>query len=454
MRIIIAGAGTVGENISHYLSREGHDVVVVDKVRAKLAGVEDELDVQTIQGDACDPEMLKKLEIDRAAVLLAVTERDETNLVIAFAAKRMGCKQVVARVRSRYYYDTENAQFRKGLGIDDLVSPEILTAYQLARFVASPMALVQVSMAEGRVLLRTVRMSPESEFAGRLLKDVKIPEGALIAGLRRKNDVMIAHGDTRLEPEDRITFIGLPEALDALTPRFNLRKAGEGVTTVAIAGAGETGLFLARHLEERGHRVILLEQDRERAERAGEVLRRTRVLHADATDVYTLQEERIGKLDYFIAAMGDDEANIMSSLLARELGIEKTACVIERPDYARIVEKIGIDVAISPRLVVANRVLAMVKRGRIRSVTLLEEGELEINEFQALSKSRIVGHPLRDIEMPKGVLIGAVVQSGGEVRIPRGDDIIKPGAIVIGIAKTDFAGKLDDLFAAPRDEKE
>lgn len=451
MRIVVVGAGTVGLNISKYLSREGHEVIVVDRDRTTLSVVEDELDVQTIMGNGCDPHLLQELGMDRTQVLLAVTEKDETNLICAYAAKSMGCTRVVARVRLRFFYDTALVNYKSPLGIDLLISPEILTAYQLMRFVSSPNALAQVTMAEGRVQMQTVRLAPGSDFVGHQVKTIRIPEGALIAGLRRGDDVMIVHGDTKLEAEDRVTLIGLPEKMDAVSFLFTGERAKDKRVTVAIAGAGETGLFLAEQLEKRGHDVMVLEKNRERAEYAGEVLRAARILHGDATEIHVLQEERIGLADYFIATMGDDESNVMSSLLAREVGVQKTACLIDRPDYARIVEKIGIDIAISPRLVVANRVLAMVKRGRVRSVTLLEEGELEITEFQALSKSKIVGHPLKEVEIPKGVLIGALVDSSGQVVIPRGDDIIKPGTIVIGIAKAGAADKLDDLFAPVED---
>ncbi len=445
MRIIVVGAGTVGSNIAKFLTRENHEVIIVDKEPQKLAQVEDELDVQTLVGDACDPVTLKSIEIESADLCIAVTEKDEVNLICAFAAKRMKAGRVIARVRSQYFYDKEEVNFQNPLDIDLLISPEILGAYELAQFIGTPGALLQVSLARGQVQLRTLKLAEKSTYVGHQVKDLNIPEGVLIAGIRRGDEVMIARGDTRLEADDRVTLIGLPNVLDRASQPITLVEGGERVASVAIAGAGETGIYLAQLLERRGQKVTLLEISRERAELAGEILQGVRVLHVDATDLNILREEGIGLVDYYIATMGDDENNVMSSLLAKELGVPKTACLIDRPDYTRIVEKIGIDIAISPRIVVANRVLRMVKRGRIRSVTLLEEGELEINEYQALSQSAIVGHPLMEIA-PQGVLIGAIVQ-GGEARIPRGNDIIRPGTIVIGLAKADDAEKLDNLFA-------
>lgn len=446
MRIIVVGAGTVGSNIAKYLTREQHEVVVVDTNAQKLALIEEEFDVQIFCGNACDPAALKTLEIGRTDLLLAATEKDETNMMAAFAAKMMGARRVAARVRSRFYYDTTEMNYQHPLGIDLLISPELSTALELATFVSYPNALALTSMGRGRIQLRTIKLAPESSFVGKQVRQISLPEGTLVAGLRREQEVMIARGNTRLEANDRVTLIGLPASIDKAAPLFDMEPVNPRLATVAIAGAGDTGLYLADLLEKRGHQVTIIEREKSRALFASERLAKTRVLHGDATDVRLLREERIGSVDYFIALTGDDENNIMSSLLAKELGAQKTACLIDRPDYTRIVERIGIDVAISPRFVVANRVLALVKRGRISSVTLLEDGELEVSEYQAQARSPVVGQALKDVEIPQSGLIGAVLQ-GGEVVIPRGDTIIKPGSIVIGVTVSSEADRFDRLFA-------
>lgn len=441
------GAGTVGMSISRYLAREGHDVTIIDMKRQRLQVAEDELDVQTIQGNACDPAKLEELDIESIDVMLAVTERDETNLISCFAAKQMGARRVVARVRSQFFYHDSVVNFRSKFEIDLFISPEVDTAIELLNFVSMPSALSVVSLAQGRVQLRTIKVAEGSEFCGRELRDLTIPQGALIAGLRRGEHVQIARGNTTIQPEDRVTVIGLPHVLDDITHRLSHEKVGGEISSVVVAGAGETGLFLARMLERRGHRVILIEADRERAEYVSSQVDKATVLNGDATEVNFLREELIGKSDYFIATTGDDENNIMSAMLAKELGVRRTACLIERPDYTRIVERMGVDIAISPRFVAANKVLAMVKRGRIRSVTLMDDGELEINEYVTLSSSRLVGEMLKDLDMPEDTLIGAVVQ-GGKVHIPRGDFIIRPGDTVITIARPEAAEELDDAFAS------
>ncbi|MCC5876666.1 MAG: Trk system potassium transporter TrkA [Candidatus Sumerlaeia bacterium] len=450
MRIVIVGAGTVGTSIARYLTREGHEVVMMDKSATALARLED-LDVQTFPANACDPDNLLEAAVDLAHVFLAVTNHDETNLIAAFAARKMGCQRVVARVRSPFYYKEMHVPFRSGLNISMFISPEVETAEEFLNFIRTPDALATVTLAQGRVQLRTIKMSPESEFAGRALKDLRLPEGVLVAATRHEGIAHIARGNTVLHGEDRVTLMGLPAILDDVSRRFHMMKPDDESKWVVIAGAGETGLVLAKGLEHQGKQVTLIERDRARADVVSrEVGKSTRILHGDATEANFLKQEHIGKAAYFISAMGDDENNIMSTMLAKELGVRKTACVIDRPDYIRIVEKIGIDVAISPRFVAANRILAMVKRGRIRSVTLIEDGELEINEYEALSTSPVTGQPLKDVPTPDHCLFGAIARTG-RVHIPRGDFIIHPGDTVITVAKPEATDKLDVLFAgAPK----
>ncbi|MCB2156824.1 Trk system potassium transporter TrkA [bacterium] len=448
MRIVIVGAGTVGSNIASHLTRDRHDVIVVDSDSRRLGDLEDHLDIQTLSGNGCDPDVLKQaLAGEQPYLLLAVTDQDNTNLIAAYVAKRIGVPRVVARVHSRFYLDMADVNFRDPLGIDLLLSPEILSALELVGFVENPAALAVRSLARGRLELRTVLMSPFSPFSMSQLKDLKFPSGMLIANIRRGGKTFTPSGDTMLETGDRVTLIGLPEVLDRIHPEFDTEQEIRPPKRlrVAIAGAGETGLYLAEQLEERNHQVYLIDTDRARCELAGERLHRAVMLHGDCTNIQFLREEQIHKMDAFIAATGDDESNVMSALLAKELKVDRTACLIDRPDYVRVVEKVGIDVAISPRIVAANRIMTLVKQGKIRSVTLLEEGQIEVNEYQAVSKSAIVGQPLKDIELPKGTLVGAVVH-GLDVTIPRGDSIIRPGDIVIAIAEAAAADELDRLF--------
>ena len=448
MRIIVVGAGTVGSNIAQYLNRDNHEVIVIDRKPEKLRDLEDHLDVQTFSGDAANPETLQKImALGDVQLLLALTELDAMNLIIGYTAKNLGIPKVVARVRNQYFMQNPSVNFREPLGIDLLISPEILTALELAKFVENPAALASASLAQGRVEIRTVMLSPFSEFSTAQLKTLKLPDGVLIASIRRGTEVFIPRGDDALMAGDHVMLIGLPQVLEAVHPLFDTEQNTKSGSRhrVAIAGAGETGLFLAQNLETQGHRVTLIDKNRERLEYVGERLQKTRLLHGDATQIQFLREEGIAEMDYFFATTGEDEDNVMSALLARELKVKRTACIIDRPDYVRVVERVGIDYALSPRIIAANRVMTLVKQGRVRSVTLLEEGDVEVSEYQALSKSKIVGQPLKDITLPKGLLLGALV-AGDSVSIPRGNSIVRPRDVVITVALAGMSDSLDQLF--------
>lgn len=448
MRVIVVGAGTVGSNIASHLARDRHEVIVLDRNPARISEVEDHLDVQTIAGDAVDPHVLRtSMAGQPTELLLALTEADNTNLIIAYAAKKLGIARVVARVRSRYYLETGTVNFRDPLGIDLLLSPEILSAQELATFVENPAALAFVALAQGRVQLRTVLASPFSEHNLKSMKEIVLPPGVLVAAVRRGKEIFIPRGEDTIEAGDHVTLIGLPTSIDQAHPQFDTEQDTQTARKlhVAVAGAGETGLYLAELLEARNHDVTLIERNRQRCEIASERLHSTVVLHGDCTNIQFLREERIDRMDYFIAVTGDDESNVMAALLARELKVDKTACLIDRPDYVRIAEKVGIDVAISPRIVAANRIMTLVKKGRIRSVTLLEEGAVEVTEYQALSRSPIVGRTLKEVELPQGTLIGGIVR-GPNVVIPRGPDMIRPGDIVITISAARSSDELSRLF--------
>ncbi len=448
MRVIVVGAGTVGSNIASHLTREHHDVVMMDRDPGKLGELEDHLDVQTFMGDGCDPVALRTaIGGEETHLLLALTEQDNTNLIMAYAAKKMGVKRVVARVRSRFYLNTADVNFRDPLGIDLLLSPEILTALEIAKFIENPAALAMATLAQGRVQLRTVLLSPFSLYSTKSLRELELPFGVLVAIIRRGKEIFIPGGDDTLMAGDHVTLIGLPEMIDQIHPDFDTEQETKVHESrrVAIAGAGETGLFLAEQLEARKHRVYLIDNNRSRLEQVAENLNKAVMLHGDCTNIQFLREEGIDSMDYFVAATGDDESNVMSALLASELKVSKTACLIDRPDYVRVVEKVGIDVALSPRIVAANRIMTLVKQGKIRSVTLLEDGAVEVTEYQALSRSAIVGKALKDVKLPKGTLIGAVVH-GHQVTIPRGNDQIRPGDIVITVAASGATEELSQLF--------
>jgi trk system potassium uptake protein TrkA len=444
MNILIVGAGTIGAHIAEFLSADGHDIRLIDQDAERLTEVSEFLDVQTLRGSASDPAALEQAEVADSQLFLAMTNDDEANLIAAMTAKRMGASRTVARVRNPWFLDHVHVPYRGALDIDLIISPGRLTAHEIAKRIEQPEALALEEFARGRVQMRQVRLEPSSRYVGQPLRDLSLPSGVLIAAVARNEETIIPKGENTLLAGDRIALIGVPVALDEL----DLRWPGEtsGIRNVVVFGGGMVGFYLAELLLARRYSVKVIELDRERCEwLTAHLPDDAIVIHGDASNLGLLKEERVGSAELLVACTGDDESNLMSCLLAKTLGLPKAFMVLRRPDYTRVVEEVGIDLALSPRIVTAQKILALVRRGKIRSVSLLEEGRVEILEFQALPGTPVVDRPLSEIRFPTGSLIGAVVHHR-QVRVPHGTDVIHPGDVVVAFCLTSARDELEALF--------
>jgi len=443
VNITIVGAGTIGSHIAEFLVADGHDIRLVDLDREALNEIGESLDVQTVCGDGSDPACLEQAQAGRCDLFLAMTNRDEINLISAMTAKRLGAARTVARVRSHWYLDSMKVPYRSVLDIDLIISPVRLTAQEIAKHIEQPDTLAFEEFARGRVQMRQVRLRPDSPYIGRPLRDLSLPQGVLIATITRNETTIIPKGGDVLREGDRVALIGEPEALDRTEIEWRARS--REIRRVVLFGGGMIGFHLAAILTARGYNVKIVELDKGRCEWLSAHLPEATIVQGDATRLGLLKEERVGSADLLVATTGDDEYNLMSCLLAKSLGLPKAFMILRRPDYTPIVEKLGVDLALSPRIVTAQRILALVRRGKIRSVALLEGGRAEILEFQALPDTPVVNRPLKEIKFPKGALAAAVVR-GGRVCVPHGTDVIRPGDLVVVLCLTSARDELEVLF--------
>ncbi|MFP4382367.1 MAG: Trk system potassium transporter TrkA [Candidatus Sumerlaeia bacterium] len=442
-KIIILGAGTIGRYIAELLQREEVDVVLIDISRDAIEQVSESLDIQTVYGNGASPEVLERAGIRESQLLLALTNSCEVNMLAAFIAKQMGVSKTVVRTRAAWSMDTSKVDLRSSLNIDLLLNPELLTAIEMVKFLENPDALAMTHFARGRVQLRQFTLDSKSAFAGKALKDCDIPPGVLVVMRSRQNEVVIPQGNTVLEEGDKVSIVGLPNVLAEAQKLFH--APSEALRRVVIAGGGNSGRFLAQTMEERSFNIKLIEPDAERCEYLSERLQRATVIRGDATEMGFLKEERIGDADVFVGVMGDDEDNMMACLLAKDLGAKQTIARIQRPDYASLVQKMGIDMALSPRHVMANNVMTMISGGRIQSVSLMEEGKVEVIEFVAAVNTQVVDKPLAELDMPEGALISSIVRRN-KVIVPGGHEVICPGDIVIVVGLCESMDEVERLF--------
>ncbi|MBK8164266.1 MAG: Trk system potassium transporter TrkA [Gammaproteobacteria bacterium] len=434
MKIIILGAGQVGGSVAENLAREANDITVVDHDAKRLQDLQDRLDLRTVLGQASHPEVLRRAGAEDADMIIAVTSSDETNMVacqVAYTLFHTPTK--IARVRARDYLAYSQLFTQEALPIDMLISPEQVVIDQVQRLIEYPGALQVLDFAGGRVRLVAVKAYYGGPLVGHELRELREHMPGIktrVAAIFRRGAPIIPQGDTVIEVDDEVFFIAATEDIRAVMGE--LRKLDKPIRRVTLVGGGNIGKGLARALENR-YQVKLIENDTVRVQEVSNELERTLVLQGDAADEDLLIEENIENTDVFCAVTNDDEANILSAMLAKRLGARKVISLINRSAYVDLVESGTIDIAISPHLATIGGLLAHVRRGDVVVVHSLRRGAAEAIEAVAhgdTKSSNVVGRAVGDIKLPPGTTIGAIVR-GEEVLMAHHDSVIEADDHVI-----------------------
>jgi len=436
MKILILGAGQVGTSVAHNLASEANDITVIDRNGDILQELQDHLDIRTVQGNASHPEVLKRAGCEDADMIIALTNSDEINMVacqVAYTLFHTPTK--IARVRAAEYLRYGQELFvPQALPIDVLIAPEQLVTDYIGRLIEHPGALQVLDFADGKARLVGVKAYYGGTLVGQALRTLpKHMPGVhtRVAAIFRQGKAIIPEGDTIIQVDDEVFFIAARNHIRAVMSE--LRKLDKKVKRIILAGGGNIGTRLAQALE--GHfQVKVIEHNPLKAKRISEQLTRTIVLQGDAADEDLLLEENIEHTDVFCAVTNDDEANILSAMLAKRLGARKVMSLINRPSYVDLVESSGIiDVAISPQQATIGTLLAHVRRGDVVKVHSLRRGAAEAIEAIAhgdRTTSKVVGRRIEEINLPPGTTIGAIVRQD-KVIICHHDTVIEPEDHVI-----------------------
>ncbi|MEJ7820511.1 MAG: Trk system potassium transporter TrkA [Rubrobacteraceae bacterium] len=443
MRVFIVGAGEVGFNTAQMLSREGHDVIVVEQNEELVSRASDQLDALVLHGNGASPKLLAEIGTRKSELLVAVTDSDEVNITACLVAKAQGVKRTVARIRNPDYYDSKEPFARDILGIDFVIHTERAAAEEIRDALRVPGSVNVETFADDSIEVAEVVIKENSSAAGKAVKDVRLPQGSLVVGVVRKNETIVPRGDTVLRENDHVFLIGerrrISEAVRVVVT--DTRKVEE----VMIFGGGRIGLRLALILEDEGISVKVVEKDEERAQYAASQLRKGLVLHDEGISRDFLLQERVDRVDAFIAATGDDRANLLAVMYAKQLGARRTISIISRSEFAPLSEALGVDISISPRLITAGAILRFVRKGDVLAVNVLESGA-EMIEMRVPDKCAVAGRPLSDVGFPKGAIVGAVLRDG-EVMIPRGTDILRSGDDAVIFTVDSAVDQVERLFA-------
>jgi len=429
MKIIILGAGQVGISTAEILAKEDNDITLIDNVASQVEGLQDRLDIRTIVGSASHPSVLEQAGGPDADLILAVTDQDEVNMAacqVAYTLFRTPKK--IARIRSVEYLTHREIFSDDSIPVDVIISPEQLITQHVLHLIEYPGALQVVDFAGGKIKLVGLKAYHGGPLVGRELRTIRedLPTvEARVAAIYRHDRPIIPEGDTIIEPNDEVFIVAAAPHIPIVMSEFcTVEAPGQNIMLV---GAGKIGLQLARSLEQNNYQVKLVEHGAERARQVAEQLDATIVLRGDAADEDLMLQENIDAMDVFCSLTNDDEANILSAMLAKRLGAHRAMALINRSAYVDLIESSVLDVAISPSLITVGSLLTHVRRGDTIAVHSLRRGAAEAIETIAhgdATSSSVVGRRIEEISLPSGTRVGALLRNQ-EVIIPHHDTVIE-----------------------------
>ena len=434
MKIIILGANQVGSALAETLANEANDITVVDADTEKLRELKDHIDIGTVAGHPSLPDVLEKAGGQDADMIIAVTESDEINMVACRVAYSLfQTPKKICRIRASSYLVSDKLFGQHGLAVDTVISPELIVSSDIERLLDLPGSLQVLDFADGKVQLVAVKAYYGGPLVGqeiRLLRQHMPSVDTRVAAIFRKDRPIIPEGSTVIEAGDEVFFVAAQKDIRACMSE--LRRMDKPYKRLMIAGGGNIGMRLAESVEDR-YQVKIIERNLERCSLISETLNNAIVLNGEASQRDLLIEENIADTDVFLALTNDDEANIMSSLLAKRLGAKKVMTLINNSAYVDLVQGGEIDIAISPQQATIGKLLAHVRRGDVVNVHSLRRGAAEAMEAIAHgdeASSKVVGRAIEDIDLPEGTTIGAIVRND-EVLIAHDNTVVEPDDHVI-----------------------
>ncbi len=452
MKVVIGGAGQVGYNIARHLASEGNDITVIDQRPDLVRKISESLDVKALVGFASHPDMLERAGAADADMVIAVTFADEVNMVACQVCHSLfNVPTKIARVRDQTYLKPmwRDLFSRDHMPIDVIISPEIEVARAVMRRLEVPGAIDMIPFADDKVRVVGVNCTSECPIINTPLRQLTelFPDlNIFVVGIIRGGHMIVPSGDEHMLDGDDVYFVVDENHMERALSAFGHEE--KEAPRIIVERGGNIGLFLAKEIEKTHADVNLklIELNPERAELVAEQLSHSVVLNGDALDREILEEANVAATETIVAVSNNDEVNILSSLLAKRDGAQRAVALINNSFYDPLVTSLGIDVVVSPRDVTVSTILQHVRRGRIRAVHSIREGLAEVIEAEALETSPLMGIPLREVKLPPGIIVGAIVR-GDSVIIPRGDTVVRANDRVIIFAAAGLVKKVEKMFS-------
>ena len=450
MNIILVGAGRIGYALAHSLTLEGHDITVIDRDEEQIAHVSATLDVMTVCGSV-DIELLRLAGVEKADLLIAVTNSDEANILCCMVGKKLGVPHTIARVRQEEHYQ-EVILLREELGLSMTINPEYMAAAEISRVLRFPSAAKVEAFAKGQAEMVEFKLAEGNPLCGMELKNfhAKFGRGTLLCAVRREDEVHIPGGDFVLESGDSVSVVGAPKHIHALFRDMNIFK--RSARFVLIVGGGKVGAYLAKQLLGMGIHVKILEKDEEQAFLLKEDLPKAEIAVCDGSRPDILDEEGMPAMDAFVALTGSDETNIIMAAYARQAEVDKVITKVSQPHYIPLAASFGLEEPVQPQSIIAQQVLRYVRGmenssgvSGVENLRTIVDGQLEVLEFRASVSSKCLGRTLRELPIRKGVLVAAIIRDGKCI-IPGGQDEIWAGDSVLAVTTRRGMTHLEDIL--------
>lgn len=449
-RFVVMGAGQVGFHLARSLSAEGHQVTVIEAAAERRARVDEELDVLAVGGNGVHVPVLEQARVDGADLFIAVSSSAEANLAAARLARHLGAKRSVVRVAAAEGVIGYRRVYEEVFGVDMILSTQLLTTTRILNLIRGHTTTAVESYAEGKVELRKVEVEAGSLLTRRPLRELELPPGCLVAAFFHGDELTIPSGEDRAEAGDEALILASSDVIAKVERLITPRPAVVG--TIVVAGGGSTGRTVARALHGGDYRVRIIERDRARAREVAADFPRFQVIHGDATDLALLKAEGIDRAGSFIAVTGNDDSNLMASLLARDLGIPTVAPLVDRAETFELWQRLGLTRVFSPRVLAYEHIADYIASGYSANIVSLSHGEAVVLERRLYEASPAAGVTLAEMSPPRGLIIGTVVR-GRKVFVPRGGDRLEVGDVVILFVRKEELGTVQLLFPG-RDKAE
>ncbi|MCZ6444981.1 MAG: Trk system potassium transporter TrkA [Planctomycetota bacterium] len=445
MNIIICGAGQVGTHAAEVLGAAGHDITVIDTDPERLRAVADTMDVATCCGNGAEAAVQREAGGDHCDLLLAATGSDEVNLLTATIAKGVGATKTIARVHHGSFFEHRGLDYRQYLSIDRLICPEYSTALAIASTLRNPGALAIETFARGAIQMQQFPVSDDATAIGKPLSELSLPLGARLAAITRNGEAFIPEASSAVQTGDTVILVGNASAFQEARKLFHDDKLGR--RRVVLMGGSAMAVWLCRALHDRNFSIRLFETDHQRAEELADKLDWVTVLQASPTDRNVFEEEHIGQADVFVALRGDDEDNIIASVLAKSLGVTQVIAVVAGSTYLDLVYHLGVDQAFSPSVVATTEIQMTLDDRPLQKLSSLADGVVDAYRVRVGDDAPVIGKALREVKLTPHWIIAAI-RRGDRAWVPGADDTLQPTdtALVIGPHGRDK--ELKKLFAA------